>query len=115
MVVQHASQEPALAHAVLGIAAKTMKKLQCPLRFDDAPDADFHKVAAINHVNRKLQYKNSATEISTLMTVSVLLGYEVFCLFLASPVSIKNLLSLSFAVLSVKLHYEWIEATDHQL
>ena len=96
MVVQQASQEPGLAHAVLGIASKTIRKLKSPLGINDELGADTHKAAAINHINRKLQYTSSATEVSTLMTVSVLLGYEVFCLFLPFLLSDKDLPSGSF-------------------
>ena len=77
LIVQQASQTPGLAHAVLGIASKTIRRLQDPTPVDDPQGAETHKVAAINYVNRKIQDTSSATEVSTLMTVSVLLGFEV--------------------------------------
>lgn len=77
LVVQRGMNEPGLLHAVLGIVTKTIKQRRSPSVIDYGSDEAWHKGLAITHVNRKLRCLDAATDLTTLMTVSVLLGFEV--------------------------------------
>lgn len=78
-VIPQAFIEPALLHALLGITSSTLK-LKHVKPFD--PSSAFaelmsHKVASINLINRKLRNVSDATQLSTILTVVTLIGYEL--------------------------------------
>lgn len=78
-VIPQAFIEPALLHALLGITSSTLK-LKHVKPFDPSSafaELQSHKMASINLINRKLQSVLDATQLSTILTVVTLFGYEV--------------------------------------
>lgn len=78
-VIPQAFIEPALLHALLGITSSTLKLKHIKPFNPSSAFAELmsHKVASINLINRKLRNVSDATQLSTILTVVTLIGYEV--------------------------------------
>ena len=77
--VPQAFLEPALLHAMLGITSSTIRmKYVKPFNPEVAfTELQYHKVASIKLINRKLQNASDATQLSTILTIVTLLCSEV--------------------------------------
>lgn len=79
MVIPQAFNEPALLHSILAISSGTLKlNNDNPLNPSSASaDLQFHKLASIHLINRKLQNVSDATQPSTILTIATLVAHEV--------------------------------------
>lgn len=77
-LIQQIPLDKALLHSVLGITLEAQSKFGLIASSTQvSADVTMHKTSSIAGVNQRLRDPSQAVQLSTLMTVSILLSHEV--------------------------------------